>query len=278
MLQFQSGDLDVATAVPYSQVESLKANPDINFHEEAVARIDYWGINCAKEPFTDVKIRQAINHAINKDAIIQNVLFGAGQVANTFLPLMYGHDDTVPAYAYDVAKAQQLMAESTQPDGFEAEVIMGTGNPVAAQQAQLIAADLEKIGIKLTVTTLEPAAVRDRRNAFDFDFLSGYYTTDIIDPDELTNFAAETDGGAFAVWTQYRNDQVNQWIVDARAELDPEARLGIYSNIQKQVTADAHFVYLYYPTGNTVSQKFVQNFRILPTGNYRLWETWRDDV
>jgi peptide/nickel transport system substrate-binding protein len=83
MLQFQAGDLDIVTAVPYSQVESLKANPDVNFHEEAVARIDYWGINCVKEPLTDVKVRQAINYAVNKDAIIQNVLFGAGQVANT---------------------------------------------------------------------------------------------------------------------------------------------------------------------------------------------------
>jgi ABC-type transport system substrate-binding protein len=71
---------------------------------------------------------------------------------------------------------------------------------------------------------------------------------------------------------------VNQWIVDARAELDPEKRLQIYSDIQKQVTADAHLVYLFYPTGNTVSIKAVQDFSILPTGNYRLWETWRDDV
>ena len=108
--------------------------------------------------------------------------------------------------------------------------------------------------------------------------MSSYYTTDIIDPDELTNFAVETDGGAFAVWTQYRNDEVNQWVVDARKELDPETRLGIYSEIQQQVTEDAHQLLLYYPTGNTVSQTFVQNFNILSTGNYRLWETWRDDA
>ncbi|MCC6792690.1 MAG: hypothetical protein IT336_13445, partial [Thermomicrobiales bacterium] len=172
MLQFQSGDLDIATTVPYSQVESLKANPDINFHDSAVARIDYWGINTTKPELADVNVRQAINYAVNKDAIIQNVLFGAGQVANTYLPLMYGHDDTVPAYAYDLAKAQELMAASQYPDGFEAEVIFGTGNPVGAQRAQLIAADLEKIGIKMTVTTLEAAAVRERRNAFDFDMMT----------------------------------------------------------------------------------------------------------
>jgi peptide/nickel transport system substrate-binding protein len=278
MLQFQGGDLDIVTAVPYSQVESLKANPDVTFHEEAVARIDEFAINCTREPFTDVKVRQAMNWAINTDAIIQNVLFGAGQPANTYLPLMYGHDDTVPAYGYDPEKAKALLAETAVANGFEAELLISVGDPVGAQVAQLVANDLSQIGIKLNVTQLEPSAKRDRRNAFDYDLNSGYYTTDIIDPDELTNFAVESDGGAFALWTQYRNDQVNQWIKDARAELDPEKRLKIYSDIQRQVTEDAHLIYLFYPTGNTVSQKFVQNFRILPTGNYRLWETWRDDV
>ena len=119
----------------------------MNFHDGAVARLDYWGINCAREPFTDVKVRQAINYAVNKDAIIENVLFGAGQAANTYLPLMYGHDDTVPGYTYDLAKAQALMARTAVPDGFDAEVILGTGNPVGSQIAQLVAADLEKIGI-----------------------------------------------------------------------------------------------------------------------------------
>ena len=106
MLQFQGGDLDIVTSVPYSQVESLKANPDVTFHEEAVARFDYWGFNVTKENLSDVKIRQALNYAVNKDAIIQNVLFGAGQEANTYLPLMYGHDDTVPGYTYDLDKAK----------------------------------------------------------------------------------------------------------------------------------------------------------------------------
>ncbi len=278
MLQFQAGDLDIVTSVPYSQVETLKANPDVTFYEEAVARIDYFGFNCLKEPFTDVKVRQAINYAVDKDVIIKNVLFGAGQMANTFLPLMYGHDDTIPGYPYDLAKAQALMAETAVAAGFDAEILISTGDPVGSQIAQLIASDLAKININLTITTLEPAAKRDRRNAFDFDINGGYYTTDIIDPDELTNFAVESDGGAFAVWTQYRNDTVNQMVVDARSVLDPEARLQMYKDMQKLVTEDAHFLYLFYPTGNTASIKAVQNFKILPTGNYRLWETWRDDV
>jgi peptide/nickel transport system substrate-binding protein len=189
MLQFQAGDLDIVTAVPYSQVEGLKANPDVTFHDEAVARIDEWGINCTREPFTDVKVRQAINYAINNDAIIQNVLFGAGQPANTYLPLMYGHDPNVPAYAYDPDQAKALLAQTAVASGFDAEVLIQVGDTVEAQIAQLVANDLKQVGINLTVTQMEPSARRDRRNAFDFDLYAGYYTTDIIDPDELTNFA-----------------------------------------------------------------------------------------
>jgi peptide/nickel transport system substrate-binding protein len=278
MLQFQGGDLDIVTSAPYSQLESLRANPDVVVHDESVARIDYVAINVTRDPFTDVKVRQAMNYAVNKDAIIQNVLFGAGKLANTYLPLMYGHDDTIPGYPYDLAKAQSLIAETAAKDGFEAELLVSAGDSVWSQISQLVAADLAKIGGKITVTPLEPSAKRDRRTKFDFDLNSAYYTTDIIDPDELTNFAVESDGGAFSVWTQYKNEQVDALIKQARTELDPEKRLQMYKDIQKQTTDDAPFLFLYYPTGNTVTQKYVQNFRILPTGNYRLWETWRDDV
>jgi peptide/nickel transport system substrate-binding protein len=278
MLQFQGGELDIVTSAPFSQLATLKANPDVVVLEAAVARIDYIGLNVTREPLTDVKVRQAINYAVDKDVIIQNVLFGAGRMANTYLPLMYGHDDTIPGYPYNLEQAQALIAETAAKDGFELELLIGTGDPVGSQIAQLVAADLEKIGGKITITQVEPALFTERVHGFDFDMSLVYYTTDIIDPDELTNFAVQSDGGTFAVWTQYKNEQVDALVRQGQAELDPEKRLGIYSEIQKLVSADAHMLYLYYPTGSTVTQSYVKNFSILPTGNYRLWETWRDDV
>jgi len=279
MLQFQAGDLDIVTSAPFSQLESLKANPDVTVYEAAVARIDYIAINVTRAPLDDVKVRQAINYAVNKDAIIQNVLFGAGQMANTYLPLMYGHDDTIAGYPFNVDTAKALIAETAAAGGFELELMIGSGSPTASQIAQLVAADLSQIGGTVTVTELEAGIHRERLTVTqDYDMSMSYYTTDIIDPDELTNFAVQSDGGTSAVWTLYKNEQVDAWVREAQTELDPEKRLVIYSNIQKQVADDAHFLYLYYPTGNTVSQNYVKNFGILPTGNYRLWETWRDDV
>ncbi len=85
---------------------------------------------------------------------------------------MYGHDDTVPGYPFNLEQAQALIAETAAKDGFELELIIGTGDPVGSQIAQLVAADLEKIGGKITVTQSEPALSRERLYGFDYDCFS----------------------------------------------------------------------------------------------------------
>lgn len=278
MLQFQGGDLDIATDVPFSQLDSLRNNPDVTLLTDSVARIDYMGINCGRDPWTDKALRQAINYAIDKDSIIQNVLFGAGQLANTYLPLMYGHSDEVVGYPFDLDKAKELVATSAGKDGFSGTILTDPGDPVGNQVAQLVAANLKEIGGDITIEQLEPGIRRQRtREDRDYDFSKGYYTTDIIDPDELTNFAVQSDGGTFAVWTYYANADVDKLVRDGQVEADETKRLDIYKQIQQLQSDDAPFVFLYYPTGRTVLNNNIKNFRILPTGNYRLWETWRED-
>lgn len=280
MLQFQGGQLDIATAVPFSQLDSLKANSDYAVLSDAVARIDYMGINVKRAPFDDVKLRQAMNYAVDKDAIIKNILFGNGEAANTYLPKMPFHDDSAPVpYPFDLAKAQDLVKQSSGKSGFKAEILTQAGDTVGNQVSQLVAANLAKIGGQITITPLDPATniTRIQKNQ-DFDLYIGYYTTDIVDPDELTSFAVQSDGGTLAVWTSYKNDQVDALVKKGQVELDKEKRLQMYKDIQKMVAADAHFIYLYYPGGNTVTTSKIKDFHILPTGNYHLWETWRTDV
>jgi len=193
---------------------------------------------------------------------------------------MAGHVDVdvVPGYVFNLDKAKELVAQSAGKDGFKGEILTDPGDPVGNQVAQLVAANLKEIGGDITITQLEPGIRRQRtRVDKDYDFSKGYYTTDIIDPDELTSFAVQSDGGTSSVWTYYVNPQVDEWCKAAQVEADPAKRLDLYKQIQAQHSADAPFIFLYYPTGRTALQKSIQNFRILPTGNYRLWETWRDD-
>ncbi len=279
MLQFQGSELDIVTDVPFNQIQPLSQNPDYVVLEDAVARIDYIGLNVTRAPLDDKKLRQAINYAVDKDAIIQNVLFGAGEPATSYLPKMVGRDPESPGYPFDLERARQLVAESNSPDGFAFEILTSVGDAVGSQVSQLVAAQLAEIGGQVTVTQLEPALQTERVTVdMDYEASKSSYTTDIIDPSQLSTFAVLGDDDFKAVWTGYNNEEANQLISDAQAETDPDARLEMYRRIQAIHLDDAPFIFLYYPSGRSATQSYVKNFHILPTGNYRLYETWRDDV
>ena len=279
VLQLQGRELDIATDVPFNQVEPLSQNPEYVLVKDAVARIDYIALNLLRPPFEDKNVRQAINYAVDKDAIIQNVLFGAGTPANTYLPLMPYHDAELPGYPFDLEKAKSLVAESAYKDGFEFQIMMTVGDAVASQVCQLVAAQIAAIGGKVTIEQVEPGISTERVTVTqDFDASKSYYTTDIIDPDELTAFAVLSNGGAKAVWTSYKNEEADKLILEGQIETDPAKRQEIYTKIQQIHLDDAPFIFLFYPTGRTATQAYVKNFHVLPTGNYRLYESWRDDV
>jgi peptide/nickel transport system substrate-binding protein len=144
--------------------------------------------------------------------------------------------------------------------------------------AQLVQASLQQLGGTVTIEQVEPGIARERvQTTQDFDLSLSYYTTDIIDPDELTAFAVYSKGGTDAVWTGYQNDEVDAWIEEAQVELDADKRWELYSKVQAQHADDAPMIFLYYPSGSTATKASVQNFHILPTGNYRLQEVWKTD-
>jgi peptide/nickel transport system substrate-binding protein len=278
LLQLQGGELDIATDVPFNQIEPLSANPDFTLVPDAVAKIAFLDINLKRPPLDDKNLRQAMNYAIDKDLIINNILFGAGVPATTYLPLMPGHDPEAPGYPYDLEKAKALVADSAAKDGFTVSIMTDVGDAVSSQVAQLVAAAWQQIGGTVTVEQLEPGIRRERLQVTgDYDLNLGYYTTDIIDPDELTAFAVYSKGGTDANWTGYKNDELDAWVEAAQVELDTEKRQELYNKIQAQHAEDAPFVFLYYPSGRTATKASIQNFHILPTGNYRLQEVWRTD-
>ncbi len=279
MLQFQGGDLDIATSVPFNQLDGLKANPDVQIVSDSAARFDQILFNMRVAPLDDLNVRQAINYAIDKQAIIDNVLFGNGEVANSFLPKMSGHDDALPPYSYDVEKAKELLAGTAAENGFDLELTVVAGDSVDAQVAQLVAAMLSEIGGKITISQLDGASALDAVYGPDhaFQMSKSYYTTDIIDPDEITAFVAGTDG-AIAAAANFSDPKVDELVKASQTEFDPAKRQEIYNEIQKLVQEAAYMVYLYYPSGATAVQSAIQNFHISPTGNYRLYEVWRTDV
>ncbi len=275
MLKMQTGELDIASDVPFNQIDKLSAMPNLTILLSPYYRIDWIQFNEKVDKFQDPKVRQAINWAVDKEGIIKSVLFGHGEVPTTFLPKMRDADTTTAPYGYDVAKAKQLMSESKFPNGFKTTLSVVSGDTIGQQVAVIVKAQLAAIGINVDIQQLEGNTQYAQLAQAQYEMAEGYMTSDIIDPSELTAYAGAGDEGTSAVWTFYNNADVNKLATQALSETDPAKRTQIYLQMQQQIHADAPYLWLYWSPSRTAVAKNVHDFAILPTGNYWLENVWK---
>jgi peptide/nickel transport system substrate-binding protein len=275
MLKVQSGDIDIATFVPFNQIDKLKRTPGVEVQISPYDRIDWLQFNDKLPLFQDVKIRQAMNYAVDKEAIIKAVLFGYGEVPTSFLPKMLMTDLTQKPYTYDLAKAKQLMAESTHPEGFSVTLKTVAGDIIGNQVAQIVQQMLLPLKIKMTIQPVENDTQASQVQNGDYQFAQAYMTSDILDPSELVAYAAQSDGGSNAAFSNYKNPQVDKLAQAGLTETDPAKRAAIYQQLQQLVFADAAMLWLYWTPAVTALRTNVHGFQVLPTGNYWLENVWK---
>jgi peptide/nickel transport system substrate-binding protein len=275
MLKVQTGEIDVASDVPYNQIDKLGMMPNVAVQLDTYDRIDWIQFDEKVDKFQDVKVRQAINWAVDKEGIIKSVLFGHGEVPTTFLPKMRDADTQTAPYGYDPAKAKQLMSESKFPQGFKSKLTVVSGDTIGQQVAIIVKEQLAAIGIDIEILQLENATQYGQLAQADYEMAEGYMTSDIIDPSELTAYAGAGDEGTNAVWTFYNNADVNKLAAQANQETDPAKRTQIFLQMQQQIHADAPYLWLYWSPARTALAKNVHGFKVLPTGNYWLEDVWK---
>ena len=268
--QLAGGQSQINEYPPYSTITGLKAQPQLKVDAFPSSEVDYLGMNTSKKPFDDPMVRQAIAQAINKDAIKTAVLFGNGDVASTFLsPATWGHS-TQAGPTFDVATAKATLAKSAYPTGFKTTFTTAAGNQNSNSIAQLIQSDLAKIGITVTLKTLDPSALRDAKKAGNYEMATGLYTTDVIDPDEIARFAGTNAGGSELLYTFFKSDELTKLADAASSDENQATRKKSYEAMQKIILEQAPYVPLYYaPSMYSYSTK-VQGFHPGATGNYFL--------
>jgi len=273
MLKLQAGEVDAAIFVPFNMVAQLQQNKDIDVHLDPSSREDFLLLNEQKKPLDDVRVRQAICQAIDREAIVKAVLFGNGKVANSFIPggaLYYNADN--PSCKYDPDAAKKLLADAGA-NGLKFKFLIDAGNSVNDQTAVLIKDNLSKIGIDTDIVKEESGQEWDTTVAGDYDLSIEYWTNDIIDPDEKATFALYGKDDNRSYYTAYNNPKVTELIDQGRAEMDPAKRTAIYSEIQKTASTEVNWVDLYYSPFRNASRKNVTGFYQNPTGRFMLEDT-----
>ena len=270
ILKLQAGEIDAAIFIPFSQIDTLSKDPNIQIHLDPSSREDHLLINHAHKPLDDVRVRRALAMAIDRESIVKTVLFGHGKVANSFIPggaLYYNPDNKT--YPYDPTAAKALLDEAGVKD-LSLKLLIAAGNSIDDQTAVLIKDQLGKVGVNVNIEKQEQGQQWDTTVAGEYDLSTNYWTNDIIDPDEKATFSVYGDPDNRSYYTNYKNPKVTELVEQGRHEPNPDKRKEIYYEIQKIVAEDVHWIDLYYSPFRNASRKNVSGFYQNPTGRFML--------
>ncbi|MGR9404452.1 ABC transporter substrate-binding protein (plasmid) [Rhizobium leguminosarum] len=253
LLRLQKGEVDIAgDGIPPAKFLEIKNSADgaQMIVDGEQLHTGYITLNTKVKPFDNVKVRQALNMAINKERITR-ILNGRATPANQPLPpLMPGYDKSFTGYAYDVAKAKALLAEAGYPDGFET-VLYSTNTDPQPRIAQAIQQDLAAVGVKAEVRALAQANVISAggtEGEAPMIWSGGMaWIADFPDP---SNFYGPILGCAGAVpggwnWSWYCNADLDKRAVAADSMSDPAKaaeRTAAWGKVFTDIMADAPWI------------------------------------
>jgi len=274
ILKLQTGEVDAAIFIPFNRAKELDGNKDINVHMDPSSRMDHMLVNHSHKPLDDLRVRQAIYHALNRQAIVDVVTFGFGKVANSFIPAgaMHYNPDNFD-YPYDPEKAKKLLADAGVK-GLTLDLLVTAGDSVHDQIAVMVKDQLGKVGIDVNIVKQEEGQQWDSTVAGEYDISVNYWTNDVIDPDQKSSFCVFGDKENMSYYTRYSNPKVTALVEQGRTELDSAKRQKIYHDIQRIAKEDVHWIDLYYSPFRNASRTNVVNYFQNPMGRFMLEDTY----
>src|SRR5256884_4634121 len=244
-----SGGVDVIKAVPPDQMDVINKSGAARTSTSPILRTAFLQLDQAARtgpnPFTDRRVRQAMNLAVDVDAIIKHVLNGLGdRTATTINPMAFGYDPTLKPYRQDVAAAKKLLADAGYPNGFEVGFLQGPPivEPALPQTSEAIVSYLAKVEIRTRrryVGEIGPYVnlVRDGKAEPMFEWSWGYYS--VFDADAIL-YDLMKCGEAYSY---YCNKALDDLIIQGRSTLDQKKRAEIYVKIQRLIFEDAAYLF-----------------------------------
>ncbi len=272
-----SGGTDITIEVPPDNIATFTASKTFMFYEQTGPHLWYLMLNCKEKPFDSKLVRQAANYAINKDALVGEILKGTATVAAGPTPpaFTWAHDNDLKPYPYDPAKAKALLAEAGYPNGVDVTFYVtesGSGMLSPILMGTAIQADLAAVGIRAKIETYEwntflgkiIPGMEGKAQVAELSFMTQ-------DPDMHPFLALRT--GAPVNSGRYSNPKVDALIDAARTEPDTAKRGALYKQMQDLLADDAPWVFVCNWKQNAVSTAAVKGFKLHPSFTTRFWDT-----
>lgn len=273
--KLRANECQMAGSIGLIDLEVLDKDPALKVQTREALGLGYWAFNTQKKPFDDKRVRQALNYAVNKDALLTAIYRGKGKPANSPLPPgSWAYDKTVPEYPYDPARAKVLLTEAGYPDGFDTNIMLysirPTYQPNPPSSAALIQADLAAVGVRAKVESFEYGEFRRRGRAGEYGTLLAGYIADNGDPDNFMGFLLSCDA-APSSYTHWCNREYTDIVTQARRIVDRDQRMKLYKQAQAIFREEAPWFSIVYPQQYQVMRKGVTGYKINPFGYHPLY-------
>lgn len=270
--KLKAGECHLIIEPAPADLEAMAKNDKIDLLEAPGVNVAYLAMNVKKKPFTNVKVRRAVNYALNRAAYIDAIYMGNAVVAkNPFPPNIWSYNHSVRDYDYNPKKAKQLLAKAGFPNGFDTEIwtlpVTRPYNPAGKKMGEMMQADLARVGIRARLITYEWATYLTKSKAGEHQMIQLGWTTDNGDPDNflavLLGCASAETGANRARWC---NKDFNDLVMKAKSLTDQRARGKLYMKAQEVFKQRAPWVTIAHSKIFRAKSKKIKGYKIDPMG------------
>lgn len=281
--QVRAGEIDFTVIEP-PQVNALSGVDDVEVRTVPQVQYFFFAINHSNPKFADVRVRQALAHGVDRQALIERVLDGRATAAtgpiNPLLGELYTSD--VVTHAYDPERAAALLAEAGWTKGEDGVLVNGEGErftirfngpkgyPVMEQVITYAQQEYQNLGFEVAIEIVDWTVHLDQYHDLQYDLLMQWWITPPA-PDLYDHYFSESSSN----WWAYKNPEVDELIVQARSQPDEAQRIALYHQLQAKLAEEVPVVYLYYP--QEIQAMSTRTHDLLEMG-YRDALTWMEHV
>ncbi len=283
--ELRSGRVDIAplpTSLSPDAIKLLGQDPKLQVGQFTGSNLNLLTINCSQPPLNDVRVRQALAHAIDREGMIRDLLLGQGKIAHSILPEESWAYSQSQQYAFDPAAAKKLLDEANlrDPDGdgpqmrFTKPIVFKvSGSSVAGKNyAGVIQNYLKNVGVPVSIETAELNTLFDELRRGNFQIFYGQWVGGNQDPiffkDLFATSEIPTESRASRNRSRYSNKELDALLDEAINTFDREKGKQLYARIHEIVARDVPVLPLWYQANITIAQKRVGNIKVDASGDW----------
>ena len=267
----QAGECNVSAYPKTAEIDAAKKSGKVTVLDQPGFNVGYLGYNVEKGPLAKLEVRQALDMAINKDAILQAVYQGAGvKAANPMPPTQWSYNDKLKDAPYDVEKAKELLKKAGVPENYEINLwampVQRPYNPNAKLMAEMVQADWAKVGVKAKIVSYEWGEYLKRAKTGEHDAIIVGWTGDNGDPDNWLGVLLSCkaiNGNNYSRWC---NKDFDKLVTDAVRITDKAKRTDMYMKAQEIFKHDLPWTTMAHSVVTVFTTPNVSDFKISPFG------------